>query len=68
MQNPFEGLISLKEAADRWHRDEGTLRHAIERGKLQEGTDVKKFGKQWVVTVAAMEREWGKHKKPSKRL
>ena len=50
----------MKEAADRWHRDEGTLRHAIERGKLQEGTDVKKFGKQWVVTVAAMKREWGK--------
>ena len=27
--------------------------------KLVEGLDVQKFGKQWVVTRSAMEREYG---------
>ena len=28
-------------------------------GKLKENIDVKKFGKQWIITRAAMEREYG---------
>jgi len=59
----FDGLLSLKDAADIWGKDDSVLRKAIATGKLIENVDVKKFGKQWVVTVEAMERLYGK---PSK--
>ena len=36
-----------------------TLRKAIAYGKLVEGVDVCKFGKQWVVSMVAMKREYG---------
>ena len=35
------------------------IRKAISYGKLVEGVDVCKFGKQWVVSTAAMKREYG---------
>lgn len=62
MKNPFEGLYALSEAASRWGKDDSTLRHAIKDQKFTEGIDIKKFGKQWVITHAAMEREYGKPK------
>ena len=45
-ETPFDGLIS-------------TLRKAISYGKLVSGVDARKYGKQWVVTAAAMRREYG---------
>jgi len=39
--------------------NESTLRKAIASGRLQKGVDVCKFGKQWVITLKAMEREYG---------
>ena len=63
MPDPFDGLYSLSEAAALWgFKDDSALRHAIRRGKLAEGQDVKKFGKQWVVTKQAMLREYGEPK------
>ena len=38
---------------------ESTLRKAVTYGKLKENIDVKKFGKQWIITQKAMEREYG---------
>ena len=38
---------------------ESTLRKAISYGKLVSGVDARKYGKQWVVTEAAMRREYG---------
>jgi len=58
--NPFDGLVSLSEAATMWGKEESGLRHAIARGKFKEGIDAKKFGKQWVIAISAMEREYGK--------
>ena len=58
--NRFEGLLSFKEATDMWGLNESTLRKAVSYGKFKDGEDVKKFGKQWVVTLEAMEREYGK--------
>lgn len=58
--DPFEGLMSFKEATDLWGLNESTLRKAVSYGKLIEDVDVKKFGKQWVITIGAMEREYGK--------
>lgn len=57
--SPFDGLMSFREATDRWGLNESTLRKAVEYGKLCVGTDVQKFGKQWVITSEAMEREYG---------
>ena len=59
MNNPFEGLLSFKEATDLWGLNESTLRKAVAYGKLKENIDVKKFGKQWIVTKKSIEREYG---------
>ncbi|NLI90182.1 MAG: hypothetical protein GX366_07230 [Epulopiscium sp.] len=58
-KNPFYGLMSFKEATDLWGLNESTLRKAVSYGKFEEGIDIKKFGKQWIITIAAMEREYG---------
>ncbi len=58
-ENPFEGLMSLAEAAHRWGRADATLRQAIQRGKFTAGVDAKLFGKQWIITESAMRREYG---------
>ncbi len=49
-------LLSLKEAAELYNREESTLRRAISNGLLKEGIDCKKFGKQWVVLRSSMDR------------
>jgi len=59
VQSPFDGLIAFTEACELWSLNESTLRKAVSYGKLVDGIDVCKFGKQWVVTVKAMEREYG---------
>ena len=64
LENPFDGLLSFREATDLWGLNESTLRKAVTYGKLQEGIDVKKFGKQWIITRCAMEREYGPQPQP----
>lgn len=58
-KNPFEGLISFQDAADLYGKNDSTLRRAVMDGRLVEGTDCKKFGKQWIVTLEAMKRLYG---------
>ena len=58
-ETPFDGLMSLSDATTLWSLNESTLRKAISYGKLVEGVDVCKFGKQWVVSAEAMKREYG---------
>lgn len=62
--DPFDGLYSLADAASLWGVDESTLRHAIRDGRIYEGEEVKKFGKQWIITREAMERRYGELKTP----
>lgn len=57
--SPFDGLISFQEAADLYGKNDSTLRRAVMDGRLVEGTDCKKFGKQWVVTLDAVQRLYG---------
>lgn len=57
--NPFHGLMSLTEASDIWNKEQSVLRRAILTGRLIEGREAKKFGKQWIVTYAGMERIYG---------
>ena len=59
IETPFDGLMAFSDATDLWALNESTLRKAISYGKLIEGVDVCKFGKQWVVSTDAMRREYG---------
>ncbi len=58
-KSPFDGLIAFTDATMLWNLNESTLRKAISYGKLVNGIDACKFGKQWVVSAEAMKREYG---------
>ena len=59
IQTPFDGLMSMNDATTIWGLNESTLRKAISYGKLKNGIDVCKYGKQWVVSIKSMIREYG---------
>lgn len=59
LETPFDGLMAFSDATVLWGLNESTLRKAISYGKLVNGVDVCKFGKQWVVSMDAMHREYG---------
>ena len=59
IDTPFDGLMALSDATFLWNLNESTLRKAIAYGKLVNGVDVCKFGKQWIVSMEAMKREYG---------
>lgn len=63
VKTPFDGLMAFSDATIIWGLNESTLRKAISYGKLVNGVDVCKYGKQWVVSAKAMEREYGTPKK-----
>ena len=62
VNTPFDNLIALSDATIIWGLNESTLRKTISYGKLQEGRDVMKYGKQWIITMEAMVREYGEPK------
>lgn len=62
IKTPFDGLIAMSDATQLWGLNESTLRKAIAYGKLVNGVDVCKYGKQWVISMKALEREYGKQK------
>lgn len=59
VETPFDGLMAFSDATELWGLHESTLRKAIVYGKLVNGVDVCKFGKQWVISTEAMRREYG---------
>ena len=59
VKTPFDGLMAFTDATQLWGLNESTLRKAIAYGKLLNGVDACKFGKQWVISVEAMKREYG---------
>ena len=63
ISTPFDGLISMRDATNVWGLNESTLRKAISYGKLKNGIDVCKYGKQWVVSLESMIREYGNPEK-----
>ena len=67
IMSAFTGLLSLHEAALIWNIDDSTIRKAIEFGRLVDGYDCCKFGKQWVVTRSAMMKVFG-HKYDCEKL
>ena len=59
VSTPFDRLLSFSDATEMWGLSESALRKAVAYRKLVEGVDVQKFGKQWIVTLDAMRREYG---------
>lgn len=59
VKTPFDGLMAFSDATELWGLNESTVRKAISYGKLVNGVVVCKFGKQWVVSIDAMKREYG---------
>ena len=59
IRTPFDGLLAFTDATELWGLNESTLRKAITYGKLVRGVDACKYGKQWVVSIEAMKREYG---------
>lgn len=57
--SPFDSLLSFADATELWGLNESTLRKAVAHQKLVKGVDAQKYGKQWIVTRSAMEREYG---------
>ena len=62
VSTPFDDLLAFGDATALWGLNESTLRKAISYGKLRNGIDVQKFGKQWLITLDAMVREYGEPK------
>lgn len=62
IETPFDGLMAFSTAADLWGISDSTLRKALVYGKIRPGIDARKYGKQWIVTRAAMIREYGEPK------
>ena len=61
-EEPFDGLMAFTDATQLWGLNESTLRKAIAYGKLVNGVDACKYGKQWVISTEAMHREYGEPK------
>ena len=62
VKTPFDGLMAFTDATAIWGLNESTLRKAISYGKLVDGVDACKYGKQWVISTASMVREYGEPK------
>ena len=62
IRTPFDGLMAFTDATQIWGLNESTLRKAISYGRLINGIDACKYGKQWVISTEAMIREYGKPK------
>lgn len=62
VRTPFDGLMAFTDATQLWGLNESTLRKAIAYGKLVNGVDACKYGRQWVISAEAMKREYGQPK------
>lgn len=59
LNDKFYGLLSFTDATEKWGLADSTLRKAVADGRLKEGIDVQKFGRDWVVTEEAMKSLYG---------
>ena len=59
IKTSFDDIMSFGDASIIWKLNESTLRKAVAYGKFVKGIDVCKYGKQWLVSLSAMRREYG---------
>ena len=62
-KTPFDDIVSFADASMIWGLNESTLRKAVAYGKFVDGIDICKYGKQWLITMTAMRREYGEPRK-----
>lgn len=62
---PCAKLLSPVEAAEIWGITESAIRKAIATGKLQQGRDCVKIGKQWIISVDGMARAYNRYAGPA---
>lgn len=55
----WDEMMSARQAEEKYNKRPGTLRKAISIGKFVEGVDCKKFDRDWIISVEALEREYG---------
>lgn len=53
--NRFDGLYSLSDAADMLGVEDSVLRVAIRKNYFSD-SEVRKYGKQWIITAEAIEK------------
>lgn len=58
----IDEVFTASEASSLWGLESSVVRKTIERGKFQEG-EYRKSGGTWLVTIAGMERVFGKKNK-----
>ncbi|MDB2050381.1 hypothetical protein [Clostridium perfringens] len=58
----FKDLISLKDAAQMFGKEESTLRRNIKNGYFKEWKDCIKFGTTWVFDIKALEKKYNRNK------
>ena len=59
IKTSFDDIMSFGDASLIWNLSESTLRKAVAYGKFVKGVDVCKYGKQWLISLTAMRREYG---------
>ncbi|WP_018249859.1 helix-turn-helix domain-containing protein [Orenia marismortui] len=58
--NIIDEVLTISEAAEKYNKSTSTLRRNFDRGvSFKHGVDIRKSGSTWLVTKAAMEREYG---------
>ena len=65
MNNPFESLLTLEEAAEKWDLKDSDILEKILDNIFVQGRDVKKIDNTWLVDISAMNREFGNLNKES---
>lgn len=49
-------LLSMTEVEHIYERDRSTIKRAISTGKIAEGVDCKKFGRDWVFLKSSLDK------------
>lgn len=62
IDNPFDDILSIGEAAQMWGKETSTLRRVFTRRNFVYGVDVKRVGNQWLVRKSSMIRVYGEPK------
>ena len=55
----FTGLYTFDEIAKIYQKTNSNLRKMVQFGKFIEGTEIKKFGKTWLITEEAVRNHFG---------
>lgn len=52
----WQQLIDMSTAEKLYNRDKSSIKRAIQKGKIKEGVDCQKFGRDWVFLKENMDK------------